>query len=98
MKLKTKYPYKEPLDREQFAQFLTRIVDPTKDASPYKPDEKDDSFWRVDYTGNNWTLLFSDSGEIFQINYRYNFGHPEVEKALYGWLKVKISTLELVEE
>ena len=99
MKLKTKYPYTTPRERERFAQFLKNIIDPSNDEPPYMPNgnQADHSFWRVDVTGNNWTLTFNEDS-TFYITYRYSRGNPNYEKGLFTWLKIKMHDLELIEE
>ena len=100
MKLRIKnFSYDTSHSREKFARYLTRVIDPSTDCAPYMPNGNgtDHSFWRVDVTGNNWTLTFKEDGS-FYIGYRYDTGNPEVEKALFNWLKVKMYNLELITE
>lgn len=98
MILKVKnHKYDTAVLRQNFAEFLSCIVT-GHNGHAFMPNHTDD-FWRIDMVGNNWIIVFNEDNnlETFRISYRYHAGHPEYEQALYGWLKIKLSNLELVE-
>ena len=100
MILKVKnHKYADSQSRINFARFLSLIIDADKDFSPYMPNQNDDTFWTLD-SGNDWKIVFNerDGFETFRLFYRYNAGYPEYERALFGWLKIKMRNLELIEE
>jgi len=99
MKLITRNTYNTAANRKHLAEFLSATIegDSSRGFSPYKPNEKDDTFWTLD-SGNDWKVKFyPESPNIFEIIYRYQCPANQFEEALAGWLKVRMCAITMEE-
>lgn len=98
MKFKAKYPYDTADKREDFAKFISCLIEGAESPDlPYKPNDYDSYFWTVDL-GNNWKIHFDEEDpSLFTIHYRYNKGN-DFEETFGAWLEKRIHNLKRVYE
>lgn len=86
MKLKLKHNIN---NRFEFAYLIARLI-AGQDFHPWKPNEHDDEFWKVD-AGNDWSITFFPVNKnLFEIKYRYDLNNIKQVPALANWLVVRL--------
>ena len=91
MRIKLSSDYETAEMREALTKFISLMVTGDPAFRPYRPNEHDDTFWKID-GGNDWSLTFSnDHPSVIELRYRYQCDRVPAEQAFVGWLVYKLN-------